>query len=97
MTKHMELLEILITNQIKLEKAENTNVHEALNLSYSLAQKKQKDQWTYQDADSHLQHLIEKFEKLKAEGRLGEGYEESESEVIENDPNLDVQKKKSTK
>ena len=82
MSKHMELLEIIITNQIKLEKSENTHVHEALNLSYSLAQKKQKDQWNYQDADSYLQHLVEKFEKMKAEGRLGE--DSSESDVAAN-------------
>jgi hypothetical protein len=49
---------------MRLEKTENSNLHEALNLSYSLAQRKDKDKWEYSDADDYLQALIEDF-KLK--------------------------------
>ena len=61
LNKHIELLDTVISNQIHLEKTENTNLHEVLNLSYNLAQKKEKDHWTYDDADTYLQGLINKF------------------------------------
>ena len=60
--KNIELLDILIQNQIKIEKTENTHLHESLNMSYSLAQKKQKDGWSYEDSDMFLNSVIENFE-----------------------------------
>jgi hypothetical protein len=57
----IELLETIIHNQMELEKRENTHLHESLNLSYTLAQKKHKDGWTYDDADQFLQNLIDRY------------------------------------
>jgi hypothetical protein len=54
-------LDLVIQNQMALEKQENTNLHESLNLSYSLAQSKAKEGWKYHDADAFLQGLIDKF------------------------------------
>lgn len=64
---------MVIQNQIKLEKSENTNLHEALNLSYSLAQKKARDGWSYDDQDQYLNNLIDKFYSAQAGGKLGLG------------------------
>lgn len=57
----IELLDLVIQNQMALEKQENTNLHESLNLSYSLASSKAKEGWKYHDADAYLQGLIDKF------------------------------------
>jgi len=67
---HIKLLNVIINNQIHLEKTENTNLHESLNLSYSLSQKKEKDCWDYEDADTYLQGLIDKFKEMQAEGAV---------------------------
>jgi hypothetical protein len=71
--KNIELLDMVIQNQIKLEKSENTNLHEALNLSYSLAQKKARDGWSYDDQDQYLNNLVDKFYAAQAGGKLGLG------------------------
>lgn len=68
--KLTELLDAIVQNQISLEKQENTSLHESLNLSYMLAQKKMKDQWTYNDADTYLQDLIEKFKDMQERGQI---------------------------
>lgn len=66
--KQIELLETVISNQFEFEKAENTHVHESLNMSYALAQRKNKDGWQYADADAYLQGLIDKVnQKQQAE------------------------------
>lgn len=71
--KHIELLDMVIQNQIKLEKSENTNLHEALNLSYSLAQKKARDGWGYDDQDQYLNNLIDKFYAAQASQQVDLG------------------------
>ena len=71
--KHIELLDMVIQNQIKLEKSENTSLHEALNLSYSLAQKKARDGWGYDDQDQYLNNLIDKFYAAQASQRVDLG------------------------
>ena len=45
-------------------------MHESLNLSYSLAQKKTKDGWTYDDADVFLNNLIEKFHDAQSKKQI---------------------------
>jgi hypothetical protein len=69
--KNIELMDMVIQNQIKLEKCENTNLHEALNLSYSLAQKKTRDGWSYDDQDEYLNALIDKFYEAQASKKVG--------------------------
>lgn len=59
--QNIELLDIIIQNQISLEKAENSHVHESLNLSYTLANKKAKEDWKYNDADTQLHDLIQNY------------------------------------
>lgn len=61
--RHIELLSSIIENQIILEKTENNHLHQALNLSYTLMHRKQKDGWEYEDADKYIQDLIEKFQE----------------------------------
>lgn len=50
--QNIELLDIIIKNQIQLEKHANTHVHESLNLSYTLANKKNREGWRYNDVDT---------------------------------------------
>ena len=48
---------------MKIEKEANSNLHESLNLSYMLAQLKERDQWEYSNTDDFIKHLVEKYVK----------------------------------
>ena len=55
------LLEVYISNQIKLEKEANTQLHESLSMSYRLAQLKKKEKWAYSNPDEVLESIIDRF------------------------------------
>ena len=55
---------------MKLEKEANTHVHESLQMSYTLAQMKEKDGWTVNNPDEMVEHLIHKFKKKEANNEI---------------------------
>ena len=61
LNKQIELLETVIYDQMEREKQENSWLHESLNLSYTLAQRKNRAGWKYQDADQLLQQIKKKL------------------------------------
>ena len=71
----------MISTQIKIEKQYNTNLHEQLNLSFSLAQAKAKHGWTLANADHHLQDLIEKFKAQEHAGEINVNYNDDDEDV----------------
>ena len=48
---------------MKLEKQANTQLHEALQMSYGLAQMKEKDGWSFNNPDEMIEHLVKKFKR----------------------------------
>ena len=52
--QQFELIRMIVDMQIKLEKTENKRLQDSLNLSYTLANTFEKQQWKYQDSESLL-------------------------------------------
>ncbi|CDW83349.1 UNKNOWN [Stylonychia lemnae] len=81
--KHTELLQVIIKNQMLIEKEENKRVHAYLDLTYKIANDQIKGKWTYSDAED----FFEELKKRKATINIMNGMKVEEKINVDEDLN----------